>query len=179
MATISGITWASGVKQHGTGFDARIWDEFARDIGYFRGDLDTAARITRNCNRPSMRWKTNRPVVCTIWPRRLIFMVPACDHLAAAGMSAEISGQRRIVIEKPFGRDLASARELNQPGPCRVRRASGLSHRSLPGQGDGPEHHLSAVCQHPFRAGLEPAVRGQCPDHGGGKRGCGATRRLL
>lgn len=38
---------------------------------------------------------------------------PACDHLAAADMTHEADGARRIIIEKPFGRDLDSARELN------------------------------------------------------------------
>ena len=34
-------------------------------------------------------------------------------HLGAAGMVAETGGYRRAVIEKPFGRDLESARSLN------------------------------------------------------------------
>jgi glucose-6-phosphate 1-dehydrogenase len=37
-----------------------------------------------------------------------------CKQLARSGLSAQDSEQwRRIVVEKPFGRDLASARELN------------------------------------------------------------------
>ena len=43
----------------------------------------------------------------------------ACRNLTAADMSREENGQRRIIIEKPFGRDLASARELNR----RIHRA--------------------------------------------------------
>ncbi len=35
-------------------------------------------------------------------------------NLGAAGMAAEEAGQRRIVVEKPFGRDLSSAQELNR-----------------------------------------------------------------
>jgi len=34
--------------------------------------------------------------------------------LAAAGMTTEEEGWRRIIIEKPFGQDLASAQELNR-----------------------------------------------------------------
>lgn len=34
--------------------------------------------------------------------------------LAQAGLSGEEHGWRRLVVEKPFGRDLASSRELNQ-----------------------------------------------------------------
>ena len=37
------------------------------------------------------------------------------QHLGAVGLAAETDGRwRRVVIEKPFGRDLESARELNQ-----------------------------------------------------------------
>ncbi len=35
-------------------------------------------------------------------------------HLGAAGMAREDRGPRRVVIEKPFGHDLESARELNR-----------------------------------------------------------------
>ena len=35
------------------------------------------------------------------------------DGLGAAGLSEEFDGFRRFVVEKPFGRDLASARELD------------------------------------------------------------------
>ncbi len=41
------------------------------------------------------------------------FYGPACNHLAAAGMTSDKEGMRRIVIEKPFGQDLASAQDLN------------------------------------------------------------------
>jgi glucose-6-phosphate 1-dehydrogenase len=39
---------------------------------------------------------------------------PVCEHLAAAGMNVEKDGKRRIVIEKPFGTDLDSAKSLNE-----------------------------------------------------------------
>jgi glucose-6-phosphate 1-dehydrogenase len=38
---------------------------------------------------------------------------PAIAHLGAAGLAAEDHSPRRIVIEKPFGTDLRSARQLN------------------------------------------------------------------
>ncbi|MGH2605735.1 MAG: glucose-6-phosphate dehydrogenase, partial [Anaerolineales bacterium] len=38
---------------------------------------------------------------------------PTLECLAEAGMVAEANGWRRVVIEKPFGQDLASARALN------------------------------------------------------------------
>jgi glucose-6-phosphate 1-dehydrogenase len=43
------------------------------------------------------------------------YFAPIVGHLAAAGMvKMENSHWRRVVIEKPFGRDLASAKELNR-----------------------------------------------------------------
>ncbi len=39
---------------------------------------------------------------------------PIAERLGAAGLLAEDEGWRRIIIEKPFGHDLASARALNQ-----------------------------------------------------------------
>ena len=45
----------------------------------------------------------------------------------------------RVIIEKPFGHDLASARELNDACIARLRRAADLPHRPLPRQGDRPE----------------------------------------
>ncbi len=42
------------------------------------------------------------------------FFPVVCKQLARSGLSGSADGQwRRVVIEKPFGRDLASARELN------------------------------------------------------------------
>jgi len=43
------------------------------------------------------------------------FFAPICEQLGRAGLTNEDNGHwRRVVIEKPFGRDLESARKLNQ-----------------------------------------------------------------
>ena len=41
------------------------------------------------------------------------FFVPIVENLGAAGMVAEEGGWRHVVVEKPFGNDLASAQALN------------------------------------------------------------------
>ena len=64
-------------------------------------------------------------------------------------------GFARVVIEKPFGHDLASARELADDRPPAVLREPDLPDRPLPGQGDRPEHLRVPVRQHDLRAGLE------------------------
>ena len=102
----------NGVKTHGATFEEEIWNDLAPSIHYFRGDLDDAedfralqARLGRLESRPA-----GRLYYLAIAPD---FIGPVCDHLNAAGMTAEIQGHRRIIIEKPFGRDLKSARDLN------------------------------------------------------------------
>ena len=102
-----------GVKRHGdTPLDDESWKAFAATIAYFRGDLDNAedyqrlqAHLSHTESGP-----TDRLYYLATAPQ---YYGPAADHLAAAGMSGEENGQRRIIIEKPFGTDLASAIELN------------------------------------------------------------------
>jgi glucose-6-phosphate 1-dehydrogenase len=48
---------------------------------------------------------------------------PIVERLSAAGLLAEDGGWRRVIVEKPFGHDLESARALN-------RRLSALMHES-------------------------------------------------
>lgn len=103
---------ADGVEQFGTGFDTEIWQEFAQRIGYVQGNLN-AVEDYRKLNKYLSK-KENRPA------DRLYYLATApefygtaCDHLASAGMAVEQSGRRRIIIEKPFGKDLASAQALN------------------------------------------------------------------
>ncbi|HEY0270953.1 MAG TPA: glucose-6-phosphate dehydrogenase [Sphingomonas sp.] len=42
------------------------------------------------------------------------FFAPIAENLAGAGLLKEDKGFRRVVVEKPFGHDLASARALNK-----------------------------------------------------------------
>ena len=42
------------------------------------------------------------------------FYEQAIERLGQSGLAAENGGRRRVIIEKPFGTDLASARHLNQ-----------------------------------------------------------------
>ena len=74
--------------------------------------------------------------------------------LAAAGL---VQGSR-IIMEKPFGTDLASARALERVDPRGVRREPDLSHRPLPGQGGGAQHPGLPVRERSVRADLEPQL---------------------
>ncbi|PIU31577.1 MAG: glucose-6-phosphate dehydrogenase [Syntrophobacteraceae bacterium CG07_land_8_20_14_0_80_61_8] len=102
-----------GVKEHGTGFDPTAWQAFARSLRYCQGSLDDPkdfAKLGAFLNEVETS-PADRLYYLATAPE---FCASACDHLAAAGLTTEAQGQRRIIIEKPFGRDLASARELNR-----------------------------------------------------------------
>jgi len=103
----------SGVKEHGAAFDASVWNDFARSICYVQGDMDTPGDYHKL--HSTLKDMETEPA------DRLYYLAtapdyygPACGYLFAAGMTAEGRGRRRIIIEKPFGRDLDSARELNR-----------------------------------------------------------------
>ena len=63
-----------------------------------------------------------------------------------------------MIIEKPFGTSLAGGARAQPPRAERLRRGSGLPHRPLPGQGDGPEHDGVPLRQRHVRAAVEPQL---------------------
>jgi glucose-6-phosphate 1-dehydrogenase len=97
-------------------FDASVWAAFAEKLHYFQGDLGTPADFPRL--ETFLATLENGPA------DRLYYLatapeyyIPVVGELSAAGMARQAEGPgpwRRIVIEKPFGHDLASARELNR-----------------------------------------------------------------
>lgn len=94
-------------------FDRETWDAFASHVWYVRGDLTTLADYTH-------LEATLSEMECD-YAHRLYYLatspeyyIPITEQLGAAGMAREEAGHRRIIIEKPFGRDLASARLLNE-----------------------------------------------------------------
>ena len=99
----------------------------------------------------------------------------AVRHLGRSGCAQGA----RVIVEKPFGRDLASARQLNAvlrevfPDSAVFR----IDH--YPGQGASPEPGLLPLRELVPRADLECESRGELRDHDGrGVRRRGA-RRLL
>ncbi len=104
-------------EAHPVGFDPGAWDAFASRLYYSRvdyGDLDSY-RVSLRDKLPELerRHKTagNRIFYLAIPPSVFEDVI---NNLGASGLSREDAGRSHIVIEKPFGRDLASARKLNQ-----------------------------------------------------------------
>jgi glucose-6-phosphate 1-dehydrogenase len=95
-------------------FDRASWLEFAKHVYYQPGDisvLEDVAKLGQRLDELERNPTATRLYYLATAPR---FYAPAVLHLAAAGMTCEDCAHRRVVIEKPFGTDLASARKLNE-----------------------------------------------------------------
>ena len=92
--------------------DEAKWSTFAESIWYVQGNLDTAVDYTslHTYLTDLEDGPTNRLYYMATAPN---FFVPIVENLGAAELVAEDGGWRHVVIEKPFGTDLASAQALN------------------------------------------------------------------
>ncbi len=92
------------------------WKEFSRRILYHRGDFDDPAAFRALAQRLAELAKRNR-----MPPNHLFYLAtppeafgPVSDALRASGLSRNRrDGWARIIVEKPFGADLESARALD------------------------------------------------------------------
>ena len=75
--------------------------------------------------------------------------------------SVDLHHRGRIVVEKPFGRDLAVGDRVEQDAARGVRRGPHLPHRPLPRQGGRRGPAGVPLRQHAARAGVEPQLRPQ------------------
>ncbi|RMG97366.1 MAG: glucose-6-phosphate dehydrogenase [Chloroflexi bacterium] len=89
------------------------WEAFAQSLYYLPGDLTIPNDFDRlkNLLAELEKGPANRLYYLATAPR---FFVPVVQNLGAYEMVQEQAGWRRVVIEKPFGHDLASAQALNQ-----------------------------------------------------------------
>ncbi|MGI8875196.1 MAG: glucose-6-phosphate dehydrogenase [Egibacteraceae bacterium] len=95
----------SAIEEHGGGVDPGAFDRYAGALSYVAGDYreaDTYQRLTAALG------SCHRPLLYLAIPPSLFETV--VEGLAGAGLNQ----RGRVVLEKPFGRDLASARELNR-----------------------------------------------------------------
>jgi glucose-6-phosphate 1-dehydrogenase len=106
---------AGAVKEFAAAdWQAQRWEEFARRVFYTPGDATQPGGLER-----LQAWLREAETAGS--GRRLYYLAVApqlypgiVTRLGEAGMSREDGGWRRLVIEKPFGYDLASARALNR-----------------------------------------------------------------
>ena len=104
----------------GAGADFRdLWSQFARRIVYTSGTFDDPAsfrKLKETLDRVDRTHGTrgNRVYYLAVSPE---FFAPIIHGLGEAGLvypSQQEAPWSRVVIEKPFGRDLSSARALNK-----------------------------------------------------------------
>ena len=87
-------------------FDRATWQGFLKRLVYVSLDVSSApayAALKAVCNTPSLR------VFYLATAPSLFSQI--CAHLHSAGL---VDAQSRVVLEKPLGTDLASARAINQ-----------------------------------------------------------------
>lgn len=92
----------------------RQWKQFAQHIFYFEGDFtaeDSYRRLGEQLSQNDRDWKT-RAVRLFYYSVAPSFIEPISLLLAEHGLASDASTDR-IVVEKPFGDDLQSAKELN------------------------------------------------------------------
>jgi len=94
-------------------FNADVWARFAALLWYVRGsaaeraELEAAVEQIRAIEGAPA---ANRLYYLSVAPQ---LYIPIVRNLGALGLPDEQRGWQRVVVEKPFGTDLASARALN------------------------------------------------------------------
>jgi glucose-6-phosphate 1-dehydrogenase len=96
--------------------DPNLWSRFRERISYCAGDFDNPAtfkKLAEALAESEKKLKTSGNAVFYLSVQPDYFATIA-RQLSEAGLLVEENGRwRRVIIEKPFGHDLASARELN------------------------------------------------------------------
>jgi glucose-6-phosphate 1-dehydrogenase len=96
--------------------DQTVWRWLTERMSYVQGDLNDPGTYARLRDHLAKFGKTTGTAGNYLFYLAVAdrFFAPAIAGLGAAGLAAEKDGQwRRVVIEKPFGHDLASAKALN------------------------------------------------------------------
>jgi len=98
----------------GAEFDGAAWSDLASRIFYSPGSVDRIDDLQALCKlleEIEGGGTSTRIYYLSMAPH---FYEAAVANLGAARMAGEGHGPRRIVVEKPFGTDLASAQQLNR-----------------------------------------------------------------
>lgn len=106
------------VKEHSrTKFNETTWEQLAGGIRFVQGSFDQNSafdhlrEVLEDLDR-ARGTRGNYAFYLSVPPSAF---PPVCEQLARSGLSeARGDSWRRVVIEKPFGHDLESARELNE-----------------------------------------------------------------
>ncbi len=115
------------------------WDDFASHVSFVNAELGESKvyeDMAKTLAGLDKKWDIHaNHIFYLALPPALIGDV--IKELAAAGLNGK---QARIVVEKPFGNDLESARELNSRLGEIFKRKTDFSDRPLPGQRNRAEY---------------------------------------
>ena len=122
------------LKDQKDGQFANLWPDFAKHIVFSPGTFDDlkayeALKVKLEALDKSHGTRGNRLFYLAVAPE---FFATIIEHLGKAGLiyhPQQDSPWSRVVIEKPFGHDLASAEGGLQRRLAVLRREPGLSHR--------------------------------------------------
>ncbi len=90
------------------------WDEFAQSLTYLRGEItenSTYANIEKHITQLEKKWETpaNRIFYMSVPPK---YFDTIALKIGETGLAKD-KERSRLVVEKPFGHDLQSAKDLN------------------------------------------------------------------
>ncbi|MBN6112286.1 glucose-6-phosphate dehydrogenase, partial [Xanthomonas bonasiae] len=99
------------------GLDEDVWNWLRTRLHYLRGDFADAATyraLGEVIAKYDAQYQTGGNVLFYL-ATAARFFAPAIEQLGAAGLVKQTAGGgwRRVIVEKPFGHDLRSAKELN------------------------------------------------------------------
>ncbi|WP_240655924.1 glucose-6-phosphate dehydrogenase [Paraburkholderia phosphatilytica] len=97
---------------HTSKLDEDAWNSIAQRLEYMAGDFEDDGTYQKLAGKLKQASSGNAIFYLAVGSR---FFEVIADHLGSTGLlnEDESKGFRRVVVEKPFGTDLASARELN------------------------------------------------------------------
>ena len=96
-------------------FKESSWDEFGKRLNYFVGDIDDDQfypRLRSQLEQMEQAGSSRNILFYLSTPASVAG--PIIEGLAKAGLNRRDGGWTRIILEKPFGHDLESARTLNE-----------------------------------------------------------------
>jgi glucose-6-phosphate 1-dehydrogenase len=103
------------VRAGGGAIDVQAWSWFTRRMQYLRGDFaepETFSRLARILEERERQYNIANVLFYLAVADR--FFGPIIEQLGRAGVTRQSDhAWRRVIVEKPFGHDLASAKALN------------------------------------------------------------------
>lgn len=106
---------AASQSKDARNFSSEGWSDFAKRISYFRADTDNPdsySRLARHLAEMQASGASPNLIFYLATPSSLFAEI--VQGLGAVGLNRNGKAWTRIVVEKPFGHDLASAQQLNR-----------------------------------------------------------------